>query len=149
MAAMTRLNSSVAVMPCRNTERALCQSPAPMQCATCTEKPMAAAEHSPPNSHVLVDIRPMDADAFAPRLPTIEASMYCMAMDDSCVIMAGMLSSTVRWICSLRVSGLPSRMRASRRSVVPVLFICAMSVYLPAKVLRFSSGCFINPNLFP
>jgi len=31
--------------------------------------------HTPLKSHVVVDTSPMDAEAFAPRLPTIEASM--------------------------------------------------------------------------
>lgn len=51
------------------------RSLAPIRWATCTENPVAAAVHTPLKSHVVVDTSPMDAEAFAPRLPTIEASM--------------------------------------------------------------------------
>ena len=51
----------------------------------------ATAAHSPQNSHVVVDTNPMEADAFAPRLPTIEASIYCIAMEDNWAITAGAL----------------------------------------------------------
>lgn len=44
--------------------------------------PIAAAAHIPQNSQVVVETNPMEAAAFAPRLPTIEASMYCMAIED-------------------------------------------------------------------
>ena len=91
-----------------------------MRCATCTEKPVAAAEQMPENSHVVVDISPMDAEAFAPRLPTMEASMYCMAMDDSCAMMAGPLSRAVSRSCCPHVSFCPSRMSDRRKSVLPL-----------------------------
>lgn len=68
-----------------------CEVAGPIRCATCTENPVAAAAHSPQNSHVVVDTNPMEADAFAPRLPTIEASIYCIAMEDNWAITAGAL----------------------------------------------------------
>ena len=39
---------------------------APMNCATSTVKPVAAAEHTPPSSHVLEDTSPMEAESAAP-----------------------------------------------------------------------------------
>ena len=77
------------VMPWRTTARAPAVSPPPSRCATCTEKPMVSMEHTPQNSHRLLFIRPTDALASAPRRPTIEASIYCITMVDSCAIIAG------------------------------------------------------------
>lgn len=94
--ASIRLNANVAIMDCLNTARAPCMSPAPIRCATCTEKPVAAAPHKPENSHVLVDTSPMEADASAPRCPTMEASIYCITMEESWAITAGTLSSIAR-----------------------------------------------------
>ena len=84
-------NINVAATDSRSTFLAPAKSPAPIRCATCTENPVAAAAHSPQNSHVVVDNNPMEADAFAPRLPTIEASIYCIAMEDNWAITAGAL----------------------------------------------------------
>ena len=98
-------------------ERAQSQSSAPIRWATCTEKPVDAAAQSPQKSHVVVDTNPIEAEAFAPRLPTIAASMYCMTMAESWVTMAGTLNATVRRSCSPDVIGRPSRIRASRWSV--------------------------------
>ena len=56
----------------------------------------------------------MEAEAFAPKLPTMEASMYCMAMDDSCAMMAGALSKAVSRSCCPHVSFRPSRMSDNR-----------------------------------
>ena len=67
--------SSVAANACRRTFLAPAGSLAPIRWATYTENPVAAAVHTPLKSHVVVDTSPMDAEAFAPRLPTIEASM--------------------------------------------------------------------------
>ena len=53
-----------------------------MKCAACTENPIIAADASPPNSHVVVSISPIAAEAFAPSEPTIEASMKNMSIDD-------------------------------------------------------------------
>ena len=63
-----------------------------MQCATCTAKPVDAALHKPENNHVEVDTSPMDAEALAPRLPTMAASMYCITIDDNWATIAGILS---------------------------------------------------------
>ena len=63
---------------------------------------------------------PMEAEALAPRLPTMEASMYCMAMDDSCAMMAGPLSRAVSCSCCPHVSFCPSRMSDRRKSVLPL-----------------------------
>ena len=83
--------------PCLATRRALCSSFAPMYCATWTENPAETAEPTPPINHVLVDTRPIAADAFAPRLPTMAESIYCMAMVVIWVKIAGTLSSQTRW----------------------------------------------------
>ena len=73
-------NTDVAARACLSTSLAIRNSPAPTRCATCTLNPTDAAERIPPKSHVLVDIRPIAADASAPRLPTIEASIYTITM---------------------------------------------------------------------
>ena len=73
-------NTEVAAKDCLRTSRALLNSPAPIRCATWTLKPTDAAERIPPKSHVLVDISPMAAEASAPRLPTMEASIYTITI---------------------------------------------------------------------
>ena len=70
-----KLNASVHTNAWRNTCRALTKSFAPIKWATCTEKPNETAEHRPPKSHVADSTKPMEADAAAPSLPTIAASM--------------------------------------------------------------------------
>ena len=72
----------IAISPRRNTCRVFFSSLAPMKCAACTENPIIAADASPPNSHVVVSISPIAAEAFAPSEPTIEASMKNMSIDD-------------------------------------------------------------------
>ena len=57
---------------------------------------MEAAEHTPMNSQVVVDTSPMDAEASAPRLPTMEASIYCIVMDEIWAMIDGKLSWAVR-----------------------------------------------------
>ena len=96
MDASRRLNANTATTDCRNTRCAPSQSPAPMRWATCTEKPEAAALSSPPKSHVVVDTKPIAAEASAPRLPTIDASIYCITIDDNCATTAGTLSITAK-----------------------------------------------------
>ncbi len=93
-----------------------------MRWATCTENPVETEAHNPQKSHVVVDTNPMEADASAPRLPTIAASIYCMIMAESWVTMAGTLKAAVRRNCSPKVMGRPSRMRASKPSVSFALF---------------------------
>src|SRR5699024_7465619 len=46
------------------------------------------------SSQVELDTSPMAAEALAPRLPTIVASMYCMAVAETWASTAGMLSCT-------------------------------------------------------
>ncbi len=82
IAAKEMLNSNTNGTDWRSMRRAASKSLAPTLWATCTEKPVAAALSNPQNSHVVVETRPMEAEASAPRLPTIEASIYCMAMAD-------------------------------------------------------------------
>ena len=103
------LKTSVAVTDWRSIFFAPAKSPAPIRCATWTENPVAAAAHNPQNSHVVVETNPMEAAAFAPRLPTIEASIYCMAMEDTCAIIAGTLRYAVRRNCCPSVILFPSR----------------------------------------
>lgn len=112
-------------------------SPAPIACATCTEKPVAAALHNPPKSHVVVDISPIDAAGAAPRLPTIEASMYCMAIDENCANIDGMLSCTVSHICCPAVIALPSLIIESSRSVLFCSVVPKSFIFLSAKVQLF------------
>ena len=76
-------NKPTATKACRSIVLAFRISPAPMEWATCTEKPVAAAEQVPPKSHVVVETKPMEAAALAPKLPTMAASIYCMTMEDN------------------------------------------------------------------
>lgn len=115
--ASSRLKISVPASDCCRIMRAPFRSPAPILWATCTEKPVAAAVQSPQKSHVVVDTSPMEAEASAPTRPTMAASIYCMMMEDSCAMMAGTLSSTVRRNCCRKVIGRPSRIRSSSLSV--------------------------------
>ena len=57
---------------------------------------------SPPMSQVEVDTRPMEADAFAPKLPTMAASIYCIAMELISARIAGMLRLITLSSCLLR-----------------------------------------------
>lgn len=118
------LNNSMAVNDCLNTRRALTKSPAPIRWATWTENPVDAALITPQNSQVVVDTNPIEADALAPRLPTMDASIYCMAMDDNCAIIAGKLNNAVSLSCCLRLMLLPSRIIASKASVL----LCPWSI---------------------
>ena len=68
---------ATATMPTENIawptiRRALSSLSAPIKCAAWTEKPATIAEPIPQKSHVVVDTIPIDAEASAPRLPTIE-----------------------------------------------------------------------------
>ena len=80
--------TSPASRACRSTSLASSSRFAPIRWATWTEKPVAREMHMPPSSQVEVDTRPMEAEALAPRLPTMAASMYCMAMELICARMA-------------------------------------------------------------
>ncbi len=88
----SRLKTKTARSPCRTIFLALFSSPAPIRWAICTVKPMLAAEQSPPISQVLEETSPIDAESFAPSCPTMEASIYCMTMEEIWAIMAGMLN---------------------------------------------------------
>lgn len=96
MMAVIMLKIRLEVIPSRSTLRAPSSSRAPTQCATCTEYPEVIAEHMPQNSQRLVDTNPMDAESSAPSRPTIEASIYCIAMLDSWASIAGRDNDTVR-----------------------------------------------------
>ena len=100
-----KLNKIMASNDCLSTERAAWLSPAPMWWATCTENPVATVVQMPQKSQVVVATRPMDAESAAPNCPTMEASMYCMTMLDSCEMIAGILSLAVRWNCCLNDMG--------------------------------------------
>ena len=89
------LNARQATMACRNMDRDFTKSDAPIRWAIWTEKPVAQADRLPQMSHVDVESRPLAADASAPRLPTIDASMYCMAMAEIGATIAGKLKSAV------------------------------------------------------
>ena len=95
MRARRVLNARQATMACRNMERDLAKSDEPIRWAIWTENPVAQADRIPQKSHVDVETRPMAADASAPRLPTIDASMYCMAMAEIWATIAGKLKSAV------------------------------------------------------
>ena len=90
------------MMDWQNTARPFSRSPAPENCATCTENPVTAAVHHPPSSHVELETKPMEAEALAPRLPTMAASMYCIMVVLSCARTAGTLKLTTICNCRLR-----------------------------------------------
>jgi hypothetical protein len=58
----------------------------------------------PPISHVVEETSPIDAVASAPRLPTIPASIYCIAIVVSCARIAGRLKLRTRRIFSGRLT---------------------------------------------
>ena len=55
----------------------------PIKWAICTAKPDAAALQMPPNNQIVVDTSPIEAESSAPRHPTIDASIYCITIDDN------------------------------------------------------------------
>ncbi len=67
----------------------------------------------PPMSQVELVTRPMEAEAFAPRVPTMEASMYCMVISEMFARMAGKDSFATIMNSSFLVSGLFSRINAA------------------------------------
>ena len=86
---------------CRSTLRAATMSLAPIKWATCTEKPMFAADPNPPISHPVVSTSPIAAEAFAPRCPTIDASMKNITVADICAKIDGILKLTMSQSLSL------------------------------------------------
>ena len=60
----------------------------------------------------------MDAASSAPKCPTIEASMYCITIDDNCASMAGTLSCAASMIWSRVLIGSPLRILAINASVL-------------------------------
>ena len=72
--------------------------------ANTTANPVGTAPQIPPKSHVDVDTSPIDAAASAPRRPTMDASIYCIMMDDSCARIAGILRVAIMRNCSPTVS---------------------------------------------
>ena len=89
--AMSKLNRVNAVIPWRRTFLAPTKSFAPIRCAACTEKPAEADEQKPPNNHIHEAIRPTEAAALTPRLPTIAESINCINTAESWASMAGIL----------------------------------------------------------
>lgn len=55
----------------------------------------------------------MDAEASAPRLPTIEASMYSMTIEESWASIDGTLNRTINSSRCLQLIGLPERIDSS------------------------------------
>ena len=113
--ASTRPKITPMIRPCRTRLRASRSSPAPMRCAVWTQKPTVRARHRPLSSHVLEATSPMAALASRPRWPTMDESIYCMAMEDTCARMAGILNCRASSVCCRSVSSSPPR-RDSRRS---------------------------------
>lgn len=99
MSARSRPRTAAIIMDWQNTALPFSRWPAPAYCATWTENPTTAALHSPPNSHVVLETSPMAAVAFAPRLPTIAASIYCMMVELIWARTAGMLKRITICIC--------------------------------------------------
>ena len=76
------------------------------------------AEQMLPMSQVVDSVSPMAAEASAPMLPTIDASMYCMMVVVSCARMAGVLRSSISRSWSAVVMGLCWRMRCKSSSLL-------------------------------
>ena len=91
-----------------------------MKCATCTEKPIDAAEVILPNNHVVDSTNPIEADGPAPKCPTMEASMKNINTLVICANIDGILNETMRFILSAVVNGFPLRIASSSMS----LFFC-------------------------
>ena len=123
ISASSKLKPRHTTRACRRTLRALSASLAPILCATCTEKPVAAALPSPQNSHVVVAMMPMLAELMAPSCPTIDASMYSMTMFEIWESMAGMARRAASSTCSrVVIPPPPERTRSSNKSVRESLF---------------------------
>ena len=109
--------------PCRTRFRASFSSPAPMRCAVWTQKPTVRARHRPPSSHVLEATRPIAALASRPRWPTMDESIYCMAMEETCAKIAGMLNCRASSVCCRNVSSSPLRRDSSKSFFIAYLRI--------------------------
>lgn len=91
-------------------------------------------------SHVALAIRPTDALGLAPKLPSIEASIYCMSIDESCAKIAGRDNWAVSASCCLVVKLSPSRIRESSFWVFGSNFkIRSVSVCEVLKNIAFSA----------
>ena len=137
-ASMTLMHRAI-MSPCFMIFLADLSSPAPTAWAICTVNPVVTAMHSPPNSHVVDETSPMAPDAFAPRRPTMDASMYCMTMDEIWARIAGMLSLTVSPICWDAVMDFPDIMSFSKFSLL-LIYISFFSriVYVYRLCVHFS-----------
>jgi hypothetical protein len=71
----------------------------------------------PPNSQIVVDTSPIEAESSAPRQPTIDASIYCITIDDNCASTAGKLSKNVSLNCCPKVNSCPVLIKAKRASL--------------------------------
>ena len=71
------------------------------------------AEQMLPISHEVDSVMPMAADASAPMLPTIDASIYCITMEVICAKIAGILKVTTSSSCWAAVSFSPCRIRSN------------------------------------
>ena len=131
-------NIIMQVIDWRKTSRASLFFFAPIRCATCTLKPDVAALHIPLNSQVEAATSPIDAESFAPNCPTIDASIYCIMIDDSCTIIAGILNRAARCNCWERVMVAPflisdsnmsfldsfiSIQSSAKKSILPKLYL--------------------------
>ena len=108
---------------------------------------MAAALVMLPISHVVLSIRPIDAEASAPKCPTIAASMKNMSTLVICANIDGMLRLTMSCSFSVIVICAPLRMLASKASVLFIdcmraccaycLYKYVVLTYFHAKLLLF------------
>ena len=112
----------------RSTRRAASKSLAPIKWATCTENPSEAAWASPPISHPVVSTSPMAAEAFAPRCPTIEASMKNITVAEICARIEGILRLTMSQSFSRWLIVRPSRMYDRSSSLFFTFFIQSAKV---------------------
>ena len=109
---------------------------APIRCASWTLKPSDAAFKRPPISQVDEETKPIEAESWAPRRPTILASAYSMMMVDICDMIAGKEIWMVSLIESFRVSLSPFLSFNNNSFCIVLLFLLIYIIqYLPTSVL--------------
>ena len=110
---------------------------APTLWATPTVKPMPMEVHKPPTSQVVVDTTPMAADALAPKLPTMEASIYSIIIVEIWAIMAGKLRANTSLIFSSSFKLTPF-LTSAKRSLLFVF--CVIGNYILRRFLSSSNS---------
>ena len=117
MSATITLNTKPKISAWRKTWRARIKSLAPIKWETCTANPIAVALNTEPTSHIVLSIKPIDAEAAEPKCPTIAASMKNIITIEIWANIDGILSSTIRLNFSRVVISFPLRIWTNSFSV--------------------------------